>query len=231
MNTDDSITVKAVALDVDGTLTDAKRRVNLKAVEKLRAVERRGIRVIIASGNVLPIASAYAGFIGASGPVVAENGGIVYYNREIKLLASRAEADEAFEYLKQHLPVQKIVSDRWRETEVAIQPNVELAEVKRLVENKYKNLKVGSTGFAIHINEINMDKFVALKIACEMLGIGVAEVLAIGDYANDLEMVKGCGIGVAVANASQELKAVADYVTTHANGAGVVEALERFLGV
>lgn len=38
-------------------------------------------------------------------------------------------------------------------------------------------------------------------------------VMAVGDHTNDIEVIKKAGIGVAVANADPQLKAVADYIT------------------
>lgn len=60
------------------------------------------------------------------------------------------------------------------------------------------------------------------------LGIRLDEIMVIGDSFNDLEMLTTAGIGVAVANAVQELKDVADYVCTKRQAAGVVEAIEHF---
>ena len=43
------------------------------------------------------------------------------------------------------------------------------------------------------------------------------------------EMIKTAGLGVAMANAAEELKAVADYVTGHCNEAGFAQAVEKFV--
>lgn len=51
-----------------------------------------------------------------------------------------------------------------------------------------------------------------LKIA-DMLGIDRSRTVAIGDYDNDISMIKAAGVGIAVGNALPEVKAVADYVT------------------
>lgn len=52
-----------------------------------------------------------------------------------------------------------------------------------------------------------------LKEMARILGIDVAKTVAIGDYNNDIEMIKQAAIGIAVANASSEAKAVADHIT------------------
>lgn len=60
------------------------------------------------------------------------------------------------------------------------------------------------------------------------MGIDLSEIMAIGDSLNDAEMLKEVGIGVAVGNAKEELKAQADYVCTACHTAGVIEAVQKF---
>ncbi len=64
----------------------------------------------------------------------------------------------------------------------------------------------------------------------ELLHIPPEAVIAAGDYNNDLPMIRGAGIGVAVANALKEVKAEADYVTKQdCDHDAVAEIVERFL--
>ncbi len=160
--------------------------------------------------------------------MIAENGGVVHYKKEIRYLADRKRCDEAFEMLKKHLPVKKLFTDRWRRAEVAMEVDVGLEEVRRLLSGY--NLRAETTGFAIHIFEPNMSKFNGLKVACEMLGIDVEHIAAFGDSENDMEMVKNCGLGIVPSNAIPELKACADFVASSSNGEGLVEGL-RWLGL
>lgn len=69
----------------------------------------------------------------------------------------------------------------------------------------------------------------ALAALAEHFGIKREETMAIGDSYNDLEMLEYAGLGVVVANARDEIKKKAGYVTTAPNGAGVVEALEKYV--
>lgn len=52
--------------------------------------------------------------------------------------------------------------------------------------------------------------------------------MAFGDNLNDLEMLKGVGIGVAMGNAEEETKAHADYVTDTNENDGIYKALKYF---
>ena len=61
-------------------------------------------------------------------------------------------------------------------------------------------------------------------------GFAMDEVLAVGDADNDLDMLEASGIGVAVANARETTKRVADFVTERSNNDGAVaEAVDRFV--
>ena len=52
--------------------------------------------------------------------------------------------------------------------------------------------------------------------------------MAIGDHQNDIEMISEAGIGVAVANAIDPVKRVADYVCENRCIDGVIEAMEKY---
>lgn len=70
-------------------------------------------------------------------------------------------------------------------------------------------------------------KWSALLWIARQRGIQTDEIAAIGDEMNDLEMIQDAGFGVAVANARDEVKAAADYVTQQPRGAGVDEAIDH----
>lgn len=63
----------------------------------------------------------------------------------------------------------------------------------------------------------------------EMLHIDPQHVLAMGDAENDAEMLQLAGVGVAIGNADEGLKQVADYVVGTNDEDGVAEAVERFV--
>ena len=70
---------KAVAVDIDGTITDYNKKLHLDAIQALRRLEDAGIPIILATGNVRAITYGLWRFIGASGPMVCENGGVVWH--------------------------------------------------------------------------------------------------------------------------------------------------------
>jgi len=62
-------------------------------------------------------------------------------------------------------------------------------------------------------------------------GTALADVLAFGDDLPDLDMLKACGIPVAMANAFPEVKAVCPYLTASNDNDGVALVLEKMLGI
>ena len=70
----------------------------------------------------------------------------------------------------------------------------------------------------------------ALQETAEKAGVPLGEVIAIGDSENDLSMIQAAGLGVAVANAQEHVKAAADYVTeTTCEQDAVADVLQRFV--
>ena len=62
----------------------------------------------------------------------------------------------------------------------------------------------------------------------DYLGLNIDETMAFGDGGNDISIIKKAGIGVAMGNAGDNLKEVADYITTSVDEDGVKNALAHF---
>lgn len=63
---------------------------------------------------------------------------------------------------------------------------------------------------------------------CEYLNIPVEDTVAFGDSMNDLEMMETAGLSICMANGSQKLKEIADYVCPSVKEDGVYQAMEKF---
>ena len=75
-----------------------------------------------------------------------------------------------------------------------------------------------------------IDKAHALSVALPERGIDPSELVAFGDGQNDIPMLKLAGTGVAMANATDEVKRAADCVTGSNNEDGIAQMLDRLLG-
>lgn len=83
----------------------------------------------------------------------------------------------------------------------------------------------------LEINAAGADKGGALLRLASRLGIAEEETMGFGDGENDLSMIQMAGIGVAMKNGEESVKAAADYITETNNEAGVAKAICRFTGV
>lgn len=86
-----------------------------------------------------------------------------------------------------------------------------------------------SEPFFIEIMPKNIDKAFSLNRMLETIGLKKEDVICCGDGYNDVTMVKYAGIGVAMANAREEVKAVADYITKSNDEDGLVEVIDKFI--
>lgn len=76
---------------------------------------------------------------------------------------------------------------------------------------------------------VGMNKGEAVKMLCQMMNVPIKNAVAVGDAANDISMIEMAGIGVAMANGTNEVKLVANYVTTCDNNHdGIAEVVDRF---
>lgn len=78
------------------------------------------------------------------------------------------------------------------------------------------------------ITSADADKGKGLHAMADYLGLDVSQTMAFGDGGNDLSIIREAGIGVAMGNAGNNVKRVADYVTTAVDEDGVRNALVHF---
>ncbi|MFP4374834.1 MAG: Cof-type HAD-IIB family hydrolase [Spirochaetaceae bacterium] len=104
-----------------------------------------------------------------------------------------------------------------------------LAELREMAAGRW-NATISKPVYLEVLNP-DVDKGRAMLALAASLGIPQAGLVAVGDSINDMEMIRDAAVGVAVANAREEVKQVADMVTgrTAAEGA-VAEVVERLFG-
>lgn len=90
------------------------------------------------------------------------------------------------------------------------------------------NLSISfAEAFNLEMSPANITKGSGLRELCEFLKIDLAETVAIGDADNDREILKTAGVGVAMGNAIDEIKKLADFVTLDNDNDGVTFAIEK----
>ncbi len=203
-----------------------QRRLDLRAAAAIRELT---VPVILASGNVLGFVKCAAKLIGTSDIMIAENGGVVSmgFDGPVHVGGNKARCQEVLGILGEHFDLEELDGTE-RRSEVALRRNFDIGAARQvLVDGNIRDIELVDTGFAVHIKTVDVNKGTALVMIAEMMGLNTGDFVAIGDSANDIEMIRAAGLGVAVGNAHPALKDVADLVTTGQYGAGVVEALEK----
>ena len=79
----------------------------------------------------------------------------------------------------------------------------------------------------LEIVPFGVNKAEALQHVTAILGLELSQVAAIGDGLNDIEMLREAGLGIAMGNAPEAVKSVADWVTGTNNEAGVAQAVRK----
>lgn len=86
-----------------------------------------------------------------------------------------------------------------------------------------------SEAFFLELVPLGIDKAKTLAILLEHLHLSKDTMIACGDGYNDQSMIEYAGLGIAMANAKPEVKAVADYITLSNEEDGVAAAVEKFI--
>lgn len=107
---------------------------------------------------------------------------------------------------------------------------------RELVTSQLKDLCEGNVTISsssnryLEFNRYGIHKGIGLQALAEHLHIPMDETIAIGDNFNDMQLLQHAGLGVAMQNAIQPLKDIANYVCESDNNqGGVAEAIEKFI--
>jgi len=160
-------------------------------------------------------------------------------------LVLRSVPDDLKEYFKRTSVRYEIATDLARRVTAQIS-QIMLAGQDDLVKEAHRQLEEENehrlqfffypsrmlSSFAyLEIKKPGDSKGLGLRLLREMLGITREEVMAVGDYDNDLSLFEQSGLRIAMCNASEALKARADYVTSRTNDeGGMLEALDHAFG-
>ena len=233
------MTIEAIAVDIDGTITDDKRQICISAIRALRKAEAAGIPTIIVTGNVVNYAYATEVLIGCSGGLVAENGGVVFKegenNNAVETMVERDFVTSAENHLKEKLgekfDIHASHDNMYRLTETVFYKTIDRSELEDALKDfRYLDeLEIYDSGFALHITDRRVNKGTSLRYLCERNGINMENVMAIGDSQNDEDFLREVGCRIAVGNADERLKEISTYACENRFGDGVAEAIEKFV--
>ncbi len=242
------IDIKTLILDIDGTLTEDRNteRLSTRAIEAIRKLLQvnKNIEVGLATGNSHIVAMTLARYIGldlSRCPLISENGCILWYKgtRYELCVEYKEKLDQARSLIIEKLSdyVRESYQNEYRKFDYAyypkpnITPEKATAMIRELLEKHglLNDLQVVYSGYAMHVIPKGIDKGYAVRFYSKISCIPIEKIAAIGDSDTDIPLLEAAGIKVAVANATDSLKRVANIVLSRPSGEGVAEFIERFL--
>ncbi|MGA9401229.1 phosphoglycolate phosphatase [Haladaptatus sp.] len=218
--------VPPLVLDIDGTMTRPDDSIDPRFFDLLPDWEAP---VVIATGKAFPYPVSLCHFLQIPELVIAENGGIVLANDEVTRNgdgdAARRVAEEYREAGHELGWGEVDLTNRWRETEIAVQRDQPLGPLSELA-SEYGQ-EVVDTGFAYHVKSSGVSKGMGIKAVAELLGRDLEEFVAVGDSENDVSTFGVVGESYAVANADEKAKRAAGTVIDESNSEGTISVLEE----
>ena len=251
--------IRVLALDLDGTLTNDEKIVTPRTRTALDAAAAQGVTIVLASGRptagILPLAKEL-GLDKKGGCVLAYNGGkIVDFVPELCEFAARQDV-AILTYNSEGIVCERD-QDVWANKECFTTklPMIHVDDLASYVDYPICKMLITldparrdavcaagkeqfagridlypSSPFFIEAVPLGVAKDRSLAALLERMGLTRENLMACGDGLNDRSMISYAGVGVAMQNAEDAVKAVADYVTAADNNHdGVAEAIEKFI--
>ena len=136
-------------------------------------------------------------------------------NLKVKIVDFLKDVKDDDEILKVALEQEKEVLDK-------ITP-----QIPNELFDEYKVIR--SVDFMLEFMKKGCSKATGLEKLAKYLNMGREEIIAIGDAENDIEMIEYAGVGVAMKNAKDEVKKLADFVTKSNEEDGVAYVIDKFI--
>lgn len=254
--------VRAIFIDMDGTLLKASNHISHRNMEAIYKLINQGVKVFLATGRHYEVTAPYHKEIGLRTPMICLNGAAIHdavTGRIMQMKTVRLN-EERFHQLTADNPCNVIIHtpnglycketneeiDYW--TKVGQIPPRYIGDLRQAnyqdvlkysvltgePSPKFSALFKKEAGVIDWNNGFelvppNVSKWSAIKSILTAFQISPNDVAAIGDGPNDIEMLRHVGTGVAMGNASEEVKAAADFVTGHHENDGLADFIERYL--
>lgn len=134
-------------------------------------------------------------------------------------------------YAHVNLPVPPIHDKDHIDLENVLQANIFLrpeAEAEFMGKVMPKSISSRWTPLFADVNAGGITKQLGIENFCRYFGIDTSATMAFGDGGNDITMLKFVKIGVAMGNANEQVKEIADFVTGEVDEHGIEQALTHF---
>lgn len=267
------MTIKLIAIDMDGTLLDPQHNITSEVHAAISAARAQGIVVVLTTGRPYPGIERYLNELDMRQQTdfcITYNGALVQKAADGKPVVEITLGHSDYQYLQAlsvklgvHLhaidynniytanrdisywtvheayltgmPLQFCEADRmdpkrrYPKIMMIDDPKILDAAIKHIppeAHERYTILK--SAPYFLEMLDKRVNKGAGVRALAGQLGIRPEEVMAIGDQENDIAMLEYAGIGVAMGNAIESVKAVAQVITVTNEEHGVARAIEHY---
>lgn len=247
--------VKTIIVDLDRTLLRTDKTISSYTVAVLKECKKKAVKIMVATARPLRDIKEYCEMIGFDAAVVSNGARVICGNKKKEYGICQKSAEHILDFLK-HYPALRITietGDRAysnkpiedyetiicddltglinRECVLKILVHIDSEETlsiveKVMTEDLYYTI---ANGYLMQIMSRSATKWNGIK---EMLNIGKCSsenAAYFGDDNDDIEPIKMCGIGIAVSNGIDEVKAAADYVTESNDADGVAKFIKQLI--
>uniref|UniRef100_UPI000B197650 HAD hydrolase family protein n=1 Tax=Paenibacillus dakarensis TaxID=1527293 RepID=UPI000B197650 len=118
---------------------------------------------------------------------------------------------------------------RWMKIGIGSNDPIKLKRIRQEIESWGTIEITSSAPVNLELSVKGITKESGMLEVCNMLGIPMSEVIAMGDSENDVKLLKAAGLGVAMGNAGEHIKSIADVVTATNNEDGVAQAIKKYV--
>lgn len=243
---------KAVMIDVDGSLIPYSPNA-LPSAKVTQAIAKAGKIVHIGLATQRPyfMVKNIARHLKLSGPSIIAGGAQIYDFTNSKVLwektIEKGDVKKIYQIAKKH-GIHFVVFDKDKDFELtpSYKPNKPFdmyspSLSEEIARKLRKDLLGISTiainlvpsweglGYTVLINHALATKQHGIFEVAKLLKIKTGDIIGIGDGYNDFPLLMACGVKVAMGNAVEDLKAIADYVAPSVYDDGVADVIKKFV--
>ncbi|KQO01067.1 Cof-type HAD-IIB family hydrolase [Paenibacillus sp. Leaf72] len=243
---------KLVALDMDGTLLNELSEISDENALWIRKALDAGITVSFSTGRGFRSALPFAEQLQLETPMITVNGGEIwkkphvlhrralldpdYVQRLHKIAQKHAgtwfwaySTKDIYNLEKWITPADDYEAHHWLKFGYYTEDDVVLKKIYEEV-SEWDALEITNSSTSNwEMNPKGITKASALSELCEVMGIEMSQVVAVGDSLNDIAAIRDAGLGVAMGNAQDAVKEAADVITLSNNEHGVAEIIKKYV--
>jgi hypothetical protein len=244
---------KALMLDVDGTLVvSSETAVPSQRVTEAIAKAKDVIHIGVATGRYLSQINHLLDRLSLSGPCIVTSGTQIVDAHSRKIIKEQridtvaimpviaiaqnlgiplevVEGDSKNDLYSEGYPIHNPLGLFTKPIDEFV-ADIFLEEIKHISTiSAHKTSSWAENKVHVTISDLRANKQHGIFEVAKILGIETHEIIGVGDHYNDFPLLMACGLKVAMGNAVEDLKAIADYIAPTVEEDGVADVIEKFI--